>query len=243
MNFFRKTFHYKELDSSSTFIKRRRSFLKNLSFVSCDFQTNGHGRLGRTWHSEKGENLLFSFIIKDKKLLNKYDGLSVLVGVSVFKALKEFGVNSLSLKWPNDVYIADKKVCGLLLEGFLGEVKHRCIIVGVGINVNQTEFNGDFNAPPTSLSLEIGKVVDIKKLKKLVYKTIKLDLKKYKKGKSDYAQVFNENNYLQGKTVFAEINGNKTEVKCLSLNTDGTLNVLSNGEETSVSYGEITFHL
>ncbi len=242
MNLFKKHYHYKELDSSSTFIKRRRSFLKNLTFVSCDFQTNGHGRLGRTWNSAKGENLLFSFIIKDKKIIDKVSGLSILVGVCVVKALKNIGVNNLSIKWPNDVYVGDKKICGVLLESVLGD-KNPCIIVGVGINVNQTEFDGEFNAPPTSVKIETNNAVNVKKFKKTVYKIIKKELKLYKKDKSDFITLVNQFNYLKEKTVFAEINGAKTKVVCKNINPNGTLNVVYNGEEKSVLYGEITFHL
>ena len=241
--FFKRNYHFTELDSSSTFIKRRRSFLKNLTFVSCDFQTDGHGRLGRTWHSAKGENLLFSFLIKDKALVSKYKGISLLVGVSVFKALKTLGLKNLSLKWPNDVYVSDKKICGLLLESVLGEGATPSIIVGVGLNVNQTTFDGDYNAKPTSIKLETGNTLDIKRLKKLVYKTIRLDLKSYKRGNSDYLEIFNQNNYLKDKTAFAEINGVKTQVLCKNAHEDGALSVIINGEPKTIFYGEITFHL
>ncbi len=243
MNLFRKNFHYKELDSSSTFIKRRRSFLKNLTFVSCDNQTSGHGRLGRTWTSNKGENLTFSFLIKDKKIIDKVNGLSLLIGVCVFKALKIFNLSNLSIKWPNDIYVGDKKICGILLESIIGENNDNCVIVGVGINVNQTEFNGEFNAQPTSIKLETNKTLDIKKIKKSVYKIIKKELKLYKKDKSDFIKTFNQNNYLSGKVVFANIDNKVVQVKCLNVNNNRTLKVIYNKEEKEVSSGEITFHV
>ena len=241
--FIKKSYHYKELDSSSTFIKRRRSFLKNLTFVSCDYQTAGHGRMNRTWTSNKGENLTFSFIIKDKKLIEKVNGLSVLMGACVFKALKTLGVNNLLIKWPNDVYSSDKKICGVLLESVIGDDNDNCVIVGIGINVNQTEFKGEYNAPPTSVKLETNKMVNIKKFKKTVYKIIKKELKLYKKDISDYIKIVNEFNYLKDKSVYAEINGTKTKVVCKDINPNGTLTVMISGEEKPVLSGEITFHL
>ncbi len=243
MNFFRKNFHYKELDSSSTFIKRRRSFLKNLTFVSCDYQTSGHGRLGRTWSSNKGENLTFSFIIKDKKIIEKVNGLSLLIGVSVFKALKTLNLSNLSIKWPNDIYINGKKVCGILLESVIGDNNDNCVVVGVGINVNQTTFLGEFNAPPTSIKLETNKFIKVKAFKKKVYRIIKKELKLYKKGASDYIKVFNQNNYLFNKIVFANIENGVKKVLCLNATDKGTLKVRYNEVEKEVSYGEITFHL
>jgi BirA family biotin operon repressor/biotin-[acetyl-CoA-carboxylase] ligase len=241
--FIKKSYHYKELDSSSTYIKRRRSFLKNLTFVSCDYQTAGHGRMNRTWNSNKGENLTFSFIVKDKKLIKKVNGLSVLMGACVFKALNTLAIKNLSIKWPNDVYSSDKKICGVLLESVIGDDNDNCVIVGIGINVNQTEFKGDFKAPPTSVKLETNKTVDIKKFKKTVYKIIKKELKLYKKDKSDFLSVANQNNYLFGKTVYAEIKGKKKEVTCKNINSDGTLCVLESEKVLSLLSGEVTFHV
>ena len=127
--------------------------------------------------------------------------------------------------------------------GYAGDGNDNCVIVGIGINVNQTEFKGDFNAPPTSVKLETNKTVNIKKFKKTVYKIIKKELKLYKKDKSDYIKIVNEFNYLKDKTVYAEINGTKTKVVCKDINPNGTLNVMINGEQKPVLSGEITFHL
>ena len=241
--FKRKYLHFKTLDSSSIYLKNRRSFLKNLTFVSCDFQTDGHGRLNRTWSSNFGENLLFSFLIKDKKIIEKVNGLSILIGVCVFKALKKLGVNNLTIKWPNDVYIGEKKVCGILLESVLSGEEQPYVIVGVGINVNQTEFLGEFFTTPTSLKLETNKSYGIKGVKKVVFKTIIKELKKFKKSKSEYLKTANQNNFLFGKNAFAEINGKKVEVIVKNINDDNTLSVVYNDNQLSVLSGEITFHV
>lgn len=241
--FVKRNYHFKQLDSSSTFIKRRRSFLKNLTFVSCEYQTEGHGRLGRTWHSTKGENLLFSFLIKDIKLVNKLSGLSCLIGVCVLKTLNKLNITNAKVKWPNDVYVGDKKIAGILLESFLGGSETPTVIVGVGINVNQNIFNGDYLVPPTSLNAETNKIYKIKKVKKIVYKTIKKELALYKKNKSDYLKFANQNNYLLNKSVFAEINGKKENVIVKNINEDNTLNVVTNDTSLKIFTGEITFHV
>lgn len=213
----------------------------DFTFVSADYQSAGRGRTGRSWESVPGENLMFSMLIKDKELVSKFGLLSVASAVAVMNAVKKFGVKGVSVKWPNDVYINGKKTCGILLEGVTikGELKE--VVIGIGLNVNQTEF-GSVLHKATSLKLESGKDFKIKDVKKLVYKEIKTTF--YSLKSSDYAieEAIN-NDYLKGKTVFSELSGEKKEVTVLGINRDGTLKVSSEGKELDVMSGEITFHV
>ena len=213
----------------------------DFTFVSADYQSAGRGRTGRSWESVPGENLMFSMLIKDKELVSKFGLLSVASAVAVMNAVKKLGGNGVSVKWPNDVYINGKKTCGILLEGVTikGELKE--VVIGIGLNVNQTEF-GSVLHKATSLKLESGKDFKVKDVKKLVYKEIKTTF--YSLKSSDYAieEAIN-NDYLKGKTVFSELSGEKKEVTVLGINRDGTLKVSSEGKELDVMSGEITFHV
>lgn len=213
----------------------------DFTFVSADYQSAGRGRTGRSWESVPGENLMFSMLIKDKELVSKFGLLSVASAVAVMNAVKKLGVNGVSVKWPNDVYINGKKTCGILLEGVTikGELKE--VVIGIGLNVNQTEF-GSVLHKATSLKLESGKDFKIKDVKKLVYKEIKTTF--YSLKSSDYAieEAIN-NDYLKGKTVFSELCGEKKEVTVLGINRDGTLKVSFEEKELDVMSGEITFHV
>ena len=144
----------------------------DFTFVSADYQSAGRGRTGRSWESVPGENIMFSILIKDKELVSKFGLLSVASAVAVMNAVKKLGVKGVSVKWPNDVYINGKKTCGILLEGVTikGELKE--VVIGIGLNVNQTEF-GSVLHKATSLKLESDKDFKIKDVKKLVYKEIK----------------------------------------------------------------------
>jgi BirA family biotin operon repressor/biotin-[acetyl-CoA-carboxylase] ligase len=84
--------------------------------------------------------------------------------------LERFNVKGLSIKWPNDVYVFDKKICGILLEGCSTDNQITDIIIGIGINVNQTEFSGEYNVPPTSMAIELNKKTNLSKLKRKIYK-------------------------------------------------------------------------
>lgn len=213
----------------------------DFTFVSADYQSAGRGRTGRSWESVPGENLMFSILIKDKELVSKFGLLSVASAVAVMNAVKKLGVKGVSVKWPNDVYINGKKTCGILLEGVTikGELKE--VVIGIGLNVNQTEF-GSVLHKATSLKLESGKDFKIKDVKKLVYKEIKTTF--YSLKSSDYAiEEAIKNDYLKGKTVFSELCGEKKEVTVLGINRDGTLKVSFEEKEFDVMSGEITFHV
>lgn len=243
MKCLKRKFHFNELDSTSAFLKRGRFSLRNFTFVSCDFQTDGHGRLGRTWVSPKNENLMFSVLIKDKDLIENFSSLSLCSAVSILKVLQKLSLNNVSIKWPNDVYVNGKKICGILLESVADNNQMSNVIVGIGLNVNTTEFVGEFITSPTSIALESEFYCKVKKIKSLVYKQIKKDFTNLKKGKSDYLSIAKEHNYLKGKTVFAEINNKKTEIKVLDINEDNSLLCEINGQKQNIFSGEITFHL
>ncbi len=242
MQSLRKKLHFKEINSTTTFLKCSRHLYRNFTFVSSDFQTDGHGRFGRAWSSNKGQNLLFSLLIKDKKLIEKYSSLSLCSAVSIFKVLKSFDIKGLSIKWPNDVYVFDKKICGILLEGCSTDKQMTDIIIGIGINVNQENFEGEFLTPPSSCFLETGKKINLSKLKRKVYSQIKKDFKEIKE-KSDYLEIARRNNYLKSKNVFAEINGEKVPIKVVDIADDNSLIYEYNGKKKRIFSGEITFHI
>lgn len=241
MKSLRKKLHFKKINSTTTFLKRSRHLYRNFTFVSADFQTDGHGRFNRTWHSNKGENLLFSLLIKDKTLIDKYSALSICSAVSIFKVLESFNIKGLSIKWPNDVYVFDKKICGILLEGCSTDNQITDIIIGIGVNVNQTDFLGEFNAPPTSIAIELNKKINISTLKRKIYHQIKKDFKSIKTN-DNYLEIAKANNYLKDKQVFAEINGEKTLVKVVDIADDNSLICEYNGELHNLFSSEISFH-
>ena len=243
MKHLKRIFHFNELDSTSAFLKRGRFSLRNFTFISCDFQTDGHGRLGRSWVSPKNENLMFSVLIKDEDLIKNFSSLSLCSAVSILKVLQKLSLNDISIKWPNDVYVNGKKICGILLESVADNNQMSNVIVGIGLNVNTTEFIGEFISPPTSIALESCFYCKLKKIKSLVYKQIKKDFIKLKKVKSDYLSIAKQYNYLKGKTVFAEINNKKTEIKVLDICEDNSLLCEIDGQKQNIFSGEITFHL
>ena len=131
--------------------------MEDETFVRAAYQEKGKGRNDRLWVAPKGENLLFSFLKKDPQYLKNGAKLSCIIACIVSKTIEKVTGLTPSIKWPNDIYIHGKKAVGILLQGKLP----LGIVIGIGINVNQKEFLGEYRIPPTSLSLEVGKDIDI----------------------------------------------------------------------------------
>lgn len=122
--------------------------------VATDLQTHGRGRLGRTWEAPPGLALLFSVLLHPEPPMALWPELSLVAGDAVAAALREQTGVAAKLGHPNDVLVEDRKIAGILAEASLGRV-----VLGIGVNVNQTA--GDLPAetakPSTSLRLETGR--------------------------------------------------------------------------------------
>ncbi len=233
-----KTIHFEIIDSTNTYLKRNYKDLDNFTFVSADFQSAGRGRNNRNWKSEKGENLLFSLLIKDESLIKEFKSLSIISALSVIEAID---LPELSIKWPNDVYYKDNKLAGILLEGVSTD-KIECLIIGIGINVNQKEFIGDYKREPTSLCKILNKDINIETLKEKVYKQIESNFKLVKNNYDFYKKIV-KLDYLKNKEVYAEINNELRNIKVLGINKDYSLKVKKDNDILNLQSGEITFHV
>lgn len=236
-------YHFEIIDSTSSYLKRNYKKYENMTFVSTDCQENGHGRNNRIWYSSAKKDLLFSILIKEKKLIEKYADLSLCSAVIILESLKELNIENVKIKWPNDVFVNNKKICGILLESISINNNIETLVIGIGLNVNSQEFNKEMINEPTSIINEINKVMDINELKEKIYSKFIIMFEKIKLGNRNYLSVVNENNYLKNKEVYININDEKVKVKVLKINEDNSLKVLLNEKEVNVYSGEVTFNL
>lgn len=232
--------HFETIDSTNQYLKDNYLGLDNLTFVSSDIQTKGRGRNNRNWMSEKG-NLMFSVLIKDEQLFDKYKALSIVSAYTIIESLKELGINNLSIKWPNDVYYQSNKLCGILLESVSTD-RLNCLIIGIGLNVNTDNFQGDYIVEPTSLKKITGKNTDIDLLKDLIFDKLVGNLKLVKNDYDFYSKI-KELDYLKDKKVFANINNKKEEVTVKGIDYDYSLKIITDEKEINVETGEISFHV
>jgi len=120
-------------------------------------QTAGRGRHGRTWVSEKDTGLYFTIVLRPKVELRYLPLITLMTGVAVHDALKEFGVKP-DIKWVNDVLAGDKKVCGILAET-AETPTGLAAIVGIGVNLTSRNFPDDIAVTATSIESETGQRV------------------------------------------------------------------------------------
>jgi BirA family transcriptional regulator, biotin operon repressor / biotin---[acetyl-CoA-carboxylase] ligase len=121
------------------------------TLVVADEQTAGIGRLGRSWHSETGTGIYCSMLLRLSLPPSEIPIATLLLGLATAEAIQQSTSLACDLRWPNDVLVNEKKVAGILAQLAAG-----CVIAGIGINVNQTEFQENFRTPATSLLLEAG---------------------------------------------------------------------------------------
>lgn len=153
-------------DSTNDEAKRHISKIDNLSVLSALEQTAGRGQRGNQWHSTAGDNLLFSIVLKfsDKESLPSLQAkrhfiLNEIASLSVVKFLSSHGIRA-EIKWPNDIYVDDRKICGILIENSVRGSHLNSSIIGIGLNINQRNFN--VNLPnPTSMVLCMPSVVSL----------------------------------------------------------------------------------
>ncbi|MBL7978557.1 MAG: biotin--[acetyl-CoA-carboxylase] ligase [Bacteroidetes Order II. Incertae sedis bacterium] len=126
--------------------------------VSTDFQTAGRGRLGRAWDSDLSHNLMFSLVLRPVMKPEDYGQVVLVAAVAVSEALSEIlPPDVVQIKWPNDVLLARKKVCGMIIETISGT---DALILGIGLNVNQSSFSEALHQKATSLAIFSGKIFD-----------------------------------------------------------------------------------
>lgn len=158
----RNFYYYDELDSTNSFLMDKKFGAKeNGCVVLAEFQTSGRGRLERTWESQKNLNLTFSILFTELELIeNSLSILNLATSLVVAQSIENLFQLKTDLKWPNDILIKEKKVAGILLESSSSGSKLNKLIIGIGLNVNQSKFLGEYKIPPTSIRIESRSIIE-----------------------------------------------------------------------------------
>jgi len=221
--------YFDTLESTNKYAKENISVLNDRDVIFTTNQTNGKGRETRIWNSSN-DSLTFSLVLKDNYSLTHFKDISLMMGASVYLTLVKY-LKNVSIKWPNDIYVNDAKICGILLEGVsFNELEG--IIVGVGININNDNSLTKLvtNKKVTSMYLETNTKYDIK----VILNEVLDNFYKLLSEKNTYLDIVRNNNYLKGKFGYHE--GIKVEIidisnnNSLIVNKDGKLIELDTGE-------------
>jgi BirA family biotin operon repressor/biotin-[acetyl-CoA-carboxylase] ligase len=131
------------IDSTNEFLKGLSSnqILENFTVVTAEIQTKGKGQMGAVWDSEPSKNLIMSVLVKDfTATITQIFDVNIAMSVSVIQTLEGFNIPELSIKWPNDIMSYSQKIGGILIENSIRSDGTIFSIVGLGLNINQTNF-------------------------------------------------------------------------------------------------------
>lgn len=184
-------------DSTNSYMRRLISEqdVADYTIVMAKKQTQGRGQMGTVWDSDNGKNLMFS-VFKDLRLHEVAFPfyISMAISLAILKAFKTLSIPDLHIKWPNDILSADKKICGILIENVIKN-KLNSTIIGIGINVNQTDFK---NLPKASSLKNItGIHYNLDELLQLIVKHTKEYSKLLQQEKYDFVKNEYETNLFR----------------------------------------------
>ena len=159
--FGRKIYAFNRIDSTNSCARALADVgAEEGTLVVAEYQTEGRGRLGRSWTAEPGANLLFSLLIRPSLSREQAGILPFFAAVAIARAVEPLVQTRIECKWPNDLLVSGKKFCGVLLETAIQEGRLTHAILGIGLNVNQRAFPDMLARKATSLVRERKKTVD-----------------------------------------------------------------------------------
>jgi len=196
------------------------------TLVLAELQTGGKGRLGRPWHSPKGSGIWMSLIVRPVIPLPKTPQMTLLTAVCVAQSIREETGLPVRIKWPNDIFIGDKKVCGILTELHAESDRVHYLVIGIGINVNSvsTDFPEELAQIATSLRIEAGQPVN---RIRLIQRFCRIFESWYDHFLQDGFQQIKENweahSYTIGRDVSVQTVSQKLDGKAIGLDEAGVL--------------------
>lgn len=239
----RRIYYYDSIDSTNKRAKEIAPLEEEGTIIISEEQIEGKGRLGREWISPKGKGIWMSIILKPSVEPFKVGSITLLGAAAVYNGLKKMNINS-EIKWPNDILINGKKVCGILTEMSAELNMLNYLVMGIGINVNLDEDDIEYELKEKATSIKINqkKVVDRKKLlANILNEFEKLYMSFKDDGNTSKAiKICRKNSATIGKEVRI-IKGNKERIgKALDINDKGELVVkFEDGETEDIFAGEV----
>ena len=226
---------FDEINSTNIYLRRQLK-LEEFEVIVAKKQTDGRGKRDSVWISNEGA-ALFSFAVKDDIELD--EKITIFAGYIVYKVIKNYIKNSekLTFKWPNDIYYENKKICGILCE----KVREH-IIVGIGININNTDF-GMFREKAISLVEITGKIYSVQNIIEDVVSAFENEFHSLNRKWENILTVVNENNYIKDKKIVIKQNGKflDKEYKFLRVDRRGNISLIAKGDSDELKFASLEF--
>ncbi len=202
-------------------------------------QTKGKGQMNKNWTSNKGENILMSIVLDCRSYqLNQQFLLSMATSLACNNVLKKYAIDGMTIKWPNDLYWRDRKAGGILIENIVISGVWETAVVGIGININQTQFD-EMQRKPVSLKQITGKNLD----PIIIAKEICLELDHYRslldpEKKELLLSMYNQVLYKRNELVLFRKDSLEIKAKIKGVNMEGKL-ILNEQPLQLLKWGEL----
>lgn len=215
-------------ESTNSYLKAmvKDSVVGDFTVVLAKRQYGGRGQMDGKWDSEPGKNLTFSMLKKTKMLdLKQQFVFNMAVSIAVYDTLKALEIPRVKVKWPNDIMSGAYKICGILIENMVSGDKLKSVVIGIGLNINQTEFPG--NPKASSLKKQTQKDFDLEKVFNKLLQNIKISIAKVES--ENYASIYEDyqsNLFRKGlASTFQNPNGSNFSGIIRGVNNNGKLQV------------------
>ncbi len=228
-----------EVESTNTYLKEkvRKQGLVSPYCVSAAVQMHGKGQREKVWESKPYDNILASFLVNKPGSFNDLSKLNYVAALAVVDCLQNAGITNVAIKWPNDVYVADKKIAGILIENSLTASEVKNAIVGIGLNVNQAEFD---NLNATSMALETAITWDVTEVLHHLYDTVYYYLKQ---DLSKLLLSVNDLLFKKNELVTFEQDGRTVKYKIKAVLANGNLAVLQHENQIELEHHKVKWIL
>lgn len=233
--------HLESVDSTNDYLKNIANGIKEGTVVISEEQTKGKGRLGRNWQSKSREGIWMSIVLKPEIVPYKAPFITLIAGAAIVKALNNLQVPA-KIKWPNDIIINDKKVSGILTELSAEIERVNYVVVGIGMNVKNLDFDKELEEKATSLYKENYYLSRVEIVSKVLYEFEKL-YKDYieNNNKEETLKICREYSAIINKDVYIIKGDEKELVRCIDISNEGNLIVRdSNNNEQEILSGEVS---
>lgn len=236
---------FDELDSTNNYLKKLGSQgEKENQLVIAESQTDGRGRMGKSFYSPNGTGIYFSLLLHPEYAIEKSLFLTVMAAVSVAETVMKYNKNDVKIKWVNDIYIDGKKVCGILTEGAVNSSKKLdYAVVGIGINVIAPENGFPQDIKDIATAIFPGNTEAYIK-ERIVADVINRFFSMYNGDDKNFVKRYKEYSYLTGKEINIISGENTRPATVIDITDDCHLLVKNEyGETEAISSGDVSVRL
>lgn len=229
-------FVYSETDSTNNRAKEKHSAPDGSLFIA-EIQTNGKGRLGRGWEAPTGVGIWMSLLLKPDLSPADISQITLIAGLAVCRALG----SGAKIKWPNDIVIGSKKLCGILAEMSAEINRVNYVVCGIGVNVNIPNFDDPLAQKATSLLIETGKTHSRAPIVRRILTEFELLYKDFlKNGLANILPEYKSFCVTLNREVQVIYKNETLTAKAVDIASDGSLVIEKDGKSVTVSSGEVS---